>query len=51
MLEAALKYIEKTAHPGAKKLLTKATYLHMLALVQKEVDWYLMNGVISTAAA
>ena len=51
MLEAALKHIERTAHAGAKNLLTRATYLHMLALVQKDVDWYLMNGVISATAA
>ena len=51
MLQGALKTIEGSSHAGVKDLLTRSTFLYMLALVHKDQDWYMMNGVLSTAAA
>ena len=51
MLQGALKTIERSTHAGVKDLLTRSTFLYMLAMVHKDQDWYMMNGVLSTAAA
>lgn len=38
-------------HQGAKSILEKVIYLHMITLVNENLGWYLQNGVISTKAA
>ena len=51
MLEASLEKMASCTHTGVKDLLKEAIHLHCLSLVKKNLEWYLMNGVISAEAA
>ena len=51
MLEGALAVIEGTAHAGAKEVLRASTRLHMITLVRENIGWYLLQGIVSPAAA
>jgi hypothetical protein len=51
MLQGALDTIEKCSHPGVKEVLVQATFLHMLTIIKQNSAWYLLNNVISSAAA
>lgn len=51
MVEAAAKHINAQSHAGVKKLLNQALFVHLIHLVKSNLDWYLINGVISQEAA
>lgn len=51
-LEAACEALEKTCtHKGAKEILERVIYLHMITLVNEDIGWYIKNGLITVAAA
>ena len=50
MLEAALETYHACTHTGVKDLLYNALMLHCLTLVHKNIDWYMMNGIVSVEA-
>ena len=51
VLESALAQMATVEHAGAKQVLASATYLHCISLVAKNIDWYLLNGIVSVEAA
>ena len=51
MLQGALKQLAAVTHAGVKELLTQTIFLHMLDMVRQNSAWYLINNVISPAAA
>lgn len=51
MLEAALALHSTTDHQAAKKIVEKCIYLHSLTLVRQQIDWYLVNEIVSVEAA
>lgn len=51
-LEAAVEAFEKRcANEGARKILEKVIYLHMITLVSEDIGWYIKNRLINVAAA
>jgi hypothetical protein len=52
MLQAACNALENDcAHAGAHNLLEKVIHLHMVEVVVENLGWYLLNGLITPAAA
>jgi len=51
MVEAAVAQINAHPHAGVKKLLNQALYVHLVQLVKTNIDWYLIEGVVSKEAA
>ena len=51
MLEGALQYLADCSHPSAKVALQASIHLHLLHLVQTNLAWYQINGVIGEEAA
>ena len=51
MLEAGLALHASIDHKAAKDVLEKCIYLHSLTLVRQQIDWYLINEVVSVEAA
>jgi hypothetical protein len=42
---------EDCVDSGAKKILEKVIYLHMICLINENLSWYLQNKIISREAA
>ena len=51
MLEAALALHASIDHKAAKDVIEKCIYLHSLSLVRQQIDWYLINQIVSVEAA
>ena len=51
ILENALAALTKASSAGLKAVLERCIYLHCVTLVNKNIDWYLRNEVVSVEAA
>jgi len=51
MLESTLNVINKTSHAGTKALLEQATFLYLIWTIKNNLDWYVIDGVVSAEAA
>ena len=51
MLEAALALHASIDHKGAKDVLEKCIFLHCVTLIRQNIDWYIINEVVSIEAA
>ena len=51
-LEAACRaYEQNCVNKGAREILNKVIYLHMISLINEDIGWYIKNGLINSTAA
>lgn len=50
-LESALNLHASTEHKSAKVVLERCIYLHAISHVKQNIDWYIINGIVSVEAA
>lgn len=51
-LEAACRALDQTCvHKGAREILERVIYLHMITLVNEDIGWYIQHGLINATAA
>ena len=51
-LEAACRaYEQKCVNKGAREILNRVIYLHMITLINEDIGWYIKNKLISVTAA
>lgn len=50
-LQAALKVLTSHTHAPTKEVLHKIIRLHCISLIKKDISFYLVNNLISSAAA
>jgi len=51
-LEAACRaYEQNCVNKGAREILNKVIYLHMISLINEDIGWYIKNGLINATAA
>ena len=50
-VESAMRVLSNCSHQQTKEALSKAIRLHCLQLVRKNLDWYMVNGVITKKSA
>ena len=51
LFNAIIAMEDDCVHQGAKSILEKVIYLHMITYINENLGWYLKNGVISAVAA
>ncbi len=50
-LESALNLHASTEHKSAKVVLERSIFLHAISHVKQNIDWYIINGIVSVEAA